>query len=468
MTIRLLAVAVAAVLTSGTSSAVADPTPCPTTNVPNELVLMNGSGQTARLGKPFGTPLQAQLQNTNGCPLTGNLAGRLVVFDAPAGGASGTFPSTGSTEAVVGTDAQGTATAPAFTANAVAGSYTVTAHTDVGSVGFALTNTATGVPAQLAAVGATTQTADVNAQYAQPLQVRVLDANGNPIAGVAVAFSVAAGPTGAAATFAGAPQAAATTGTDGVATAPALVANAAAGSFTATASVEGIATAVVYRLDNHASAQSLTGGTARLATRVGTTFAKRLRATVRDPSGNPVEGVTVTFAIASTQTGAGATFVVGTPEATAVTGADGVAVSPRLVANTVAGSFGAVASAPSSTAVARYTLTNKAGAPAAIAAGAASGQSAPVRTHFPVRLAVTVTDAHGNPVPHAAVVFRAPARGASGHFARLGRRVRVATDAQGIAIAPPFVAGGQTGGYAVTATVSGKRVAFALVNEPRG
>jgi hypothetical protein len=42
----------------------------------------------------------------------------------------------------------------------------------------------------------------------------------------------------------------------------------------------------------------------------------------------------------------------------------------------------------------------------------------------------------------------------------------VKTNARGIAIAPPFTANGQTGGFAVTAAVAGLRTAFALVNRP--
>jgi hypothetical protein len=45
--------------------------------------------------------------------------------------------------------------------------------------------------------------------------------------------------------------------------------------------------------------------------------------------------------------------------------------------------------------------------------------------------------------------------------------VSVRTDADGIAIAPPFVANGTPGGYVVTATVAGATgaAAFALVND---
>jgi len=104
-------VAVAALAVAG-GSARGAASVCPTSNHPNELVLAGGSGQQAQLGKQFGQNLQVALANTNGCPLTGNLAGVTVNFDAPGSGASGIFASSGSREAYVGTDSQGVATAP--------------------------------------------------------------------------------------------------------------------------------------------------------------------------------------------------------------------------------------------------------------------------------------------------------------------------------------------------------------------
>jgi hypothetical protein len=89
-----------------------------------------------------------------------------------------------------------------------------------------------------------------------------------------------------------------------------------------------------------------------------------------------------------------------------------------------------------------------------------------------VPLVVTVADRYGNAVAGAEVVFRAPARGASGRFdarryhLHALRVVSIETNQHGIAIAPPFTANSRLGGYIVTATVPGRsvRAAFALVN----
>src|SRR5262249_9136331 len=166
---------------------------------------------------------------------------------------------------------------------------------------------------------------------------------------------------------------------------------------------------------------------------------------------------------------AGATFAGGAAQASAVTNRDGVAVSPALTANSVAGSYAATATSTAAPGTLTFPLRNLAGTPAALTCGAATGETATVGTSFPVRPAVVVADAKGNAVAGAVVTFSAPARGAGGHFAGHGRTVRMRTDAHGIAVAPSFVANGVAGGYAIRTSVPGARpAAFALVNLPRG
>src|SRR5438552_16809839 len=106
---------------------------CPSWNVPNTIAVAGGSPQTAQLGKAFSTPRQVTLANTNGCAVTSNVAGSGVDFVAPSNGPSGTFAGSGGTEAVVGVNAQGLATAPTFTANGTAGSYSVEVRSDYGT-----------------------------------------------------------------------------------------------------------------------------------------------------------------------------------------------------------------------------------------------------------------------------------------------------------------------------------------------
>jgi protocatechuate 3,4-dioxygenase beta subunit len=443
---------------------------CPTTNRPNELVLVGGSGQQAQLGKPFAQNLQVALANTNGCPLTGNLAGVTVNFDAPGSGASGIFAGSGSREAYVGTDSQGVATAPPFTANFTTGDYTVDAHSDYGSVELSLSNTANGLPSSITASATTTQDAIIDGNYGAPLQARVTDANGNPVQGADVTFAIVPGPTGAGASFLGGTPSV-TTDSNGLATSPPFVANGIPGRFTATASTGGVPTVATFTLDNHAAATTLQASSMRdpKAT-VGTRYRSSLQARVLDSTGQPIEGVTVTFAVSAADDGATATFVGGMGQATALTDANGVASAPPLLANKTAGTFRATATAAGAR-TGEYTLENVAAAPAGITVGAAGGQSTTVGTRFVIPLAVAVADKNGNPVEGASVTFVAPKRGASGTFLvrHHGRRlVRVKTNGKGVAVAPPFTANASVGGYAVTVTAEGVRAAVSLLNLPRG
>jgi protocatechuate 3,4-dioxygenase beta subunit len=462
--------ALAAALSVSGGSARASGTACPTSNHPNELVLAGGSGQQAQLGKQFAQNLQVELANTNGCPLTGNLAGVTVNFDAPGSGASGIFAASGSREAYVGTDSQGVATAPPFTANFTVGSYTVDAHSDYGSVELSLSNTASGLASDITATGTSSQEASVSAGYSRPLQARVTDANGNPVQGVNVTFAILPGTTGAGASFLGAPSA--TTDSNGLATSPSLIANGVPGRFTATASIAGVSSVATYTLDNHATTTTLRTTSARdpRAT-VGSRYRSSLQARVSDGGGQPIEGATVTFAIAAGDNGAAASFLGGGGQETALTDSNGFATAPALIANKTAGSFTATATALGAE-PGRYTLENLAAAPAGVTAGAANGQSTTVGERFPIPLAVTVTDKSGNAVAGATVTFSAPAKGASGHFKKdaHARIVRVRTNGKGIAVAPPFTANASAGGYVVIATVarSSVRTAFALLNLQRG
>jgi protocatechuate 3,4-dioxygenase beta subunit len=462
LTLVLLPASVA--LGLGTGRAAAQGGDCQGWIPPNTLVLMSGSPQQGQVGKPFQTNLQVALANSNGCPLTGSWAGVSVVFTAPTSGASGTFASTDTNVADVGTDANGSAMAPPFAANRSAGDYSVVASSAYGSVTLYLTNTAAGVAASIAAQGPGNQSATVATSY-RPLQALVLDANGHPVAGASVSFQLSSGPTGAGAAFAsGGPQAATTTDANGVATSPGLVANASTGRFTATATVDGVPTPVIYVFRN--LAPRLTARSRSVTATVDGHYRRPLEARVVDSRGRPVQGVAVTFALPQAATGPGAVFLGGGAQATVTTNARGRASSPLIVAGATAGRFTATASIAAVSTPLVYSLRNLPGAPATIAAGAASGESASAGTRFPIPLAVTVEDKEGNPVQGAAVSFSAPAGGPTGRFVVHGHYLRVArtrTNSHGIAVAPWLVAGGRSGGFAVTARSGSAHVAFALV-----
>ena len=153
----------------------------------------NGSAQTALVGTAFTLPLSAVVDQ-NGSPVSGVT----VTFMAPSSGASGTFANGKATE-FDSTDSSGIATSTAFTANATAGQYVVTATIAGASApaNFSLSNTTPGV----FATGGVTQNAAVGTTFNSPLVATVVDSNGNPLNGVSVTFTAPA--SGASGTFAG-------------------------------------------------------------------------------------------------------------------------------------------------------------------------------------------------------------------------------------------------------------------------
>ena len=208
---------------------------------PASISATAGTPQATRIRTAFATNLGATVADSFGNPV----AGVVVTFNAPASGASGTFA--GGINAAT-TDSQGVATAATFTANARAGSYmvTATAGTLTTNPGFALTNRP-GPPASITATGGTPQSTPINTPFPERLSATVMDAAGNPIAGVTVTFNV---PTsGASGTFAGGVNTAKTNAA-GVAYSAIFTANGTAGSYTATATVGTLTTNPGFMLTN--------------------------------------------------------------------------------------------------------------------------------------------------------------------------------------------------------------------------
>jgi alpha-tubulin suppressor-like RCC1 family protein len=107
------------------------------------LAITAGDKQSAAPGAGFAVNLQVKVTDGGGNPVSGVT----VTFTAPSTGASGAFTG-GASTATATTDAQGTATAPAFTANDQAGDYTVTASAPGAATPatFHLTNSSSGQP----------------------------------------------------------------------------------------------------------------------------------------------------------------------------------------------------------------------------------------------------------------------------------------------------------------------------------
>ncbi|SEP12725.1 DUF11 domain-containing protein [Trujillonella endophytica] len=214
--------------------------------------------------------------------------------------------------------------------------------------------------ATIEAVSGGGQAITSNAAFPQPLVVRVTDAAGLPLAGVPVLFNVTSGPAYWISITLPQRSAVAVTGADGTATAPELAAGyvreagvlSAPVTVTAMAEVAAAAatfTATVANVNLYAAA-----GDGQTAV-VGSSFTHPLAVSVSSGQGYRFPGVEVEFAVTS----GSASFGGGTPgtTVTVVSGTDGVATAPPLVAGATPGPVTVRASAVGSLQTVDFTAT---------------------------------------------------------------------------------------------------------------
>lgn len=206
-----------------------------------------------------------------------------------------------------------------------------------------------GSPASFSSISGTPQSATVLATFATALQVKVVDANNNPVPGTTVSFSV---PTsGASAVLS---NTAAITGASGVASVTAI-ANKIAGAYRVTASIANVALPAVFALNNTigpAGSITASAGTPQSAV-VTTQFTTPLAVLVTDAGGNPVPNATVSFGAPTS----GATAVLS--NATAITNNAGMA-SITATANGATGTYNVSASVAGVVSPVLFALTNTA------------------------------------------------------------------------------------------------------------
>src|ERR1039457_2870048 len=318
------------------------------------LTATGGTPQSAGAGTAFPIALQATVKDA-----LGNLvSGVTVTFTVSTVGPSATLSS-----GTAVTNAAGVASVTA-TANTIPGSYIVTASVGTLFASFSLTNTAAAA-GSVRALSGTPQSTVVGTAFPSPLQVSVrgpinaaTGLDSGPVAGVTVTFTA---PTvGASAILS---NNTAVTDANGLASVTAT-ANNVLGNYSILASV-GPLSASFSLTNTGAAAGSITatGGTPQI-TMIGTPFPNALQATVRDATGNPVSGASVTFTAPTV--GPGATL----SSNTAFTNASGVA-SITATANQIAGSYTVPASVGALST--SFSLTNVPGTPN-IAQGKAATQ----------------------------------------------------------------------------------------------
>ncbi|MDB4950229.1 MAG: hypothetical protein JWM27_2878 [Gemmatimonadetes bacterium] len=328
------------------------------------------------------------------------VAGVVVKFKVTAGGGK-VSDGTGPVDSVtVTSNGSGVATLASWTLGTAAGTSNNTldvSATGAGAVTFTASATAGAATSMVKSAG-DAQSATAGSAVATPPAVTVTDAHGNPVAGVSVTFAVASG--GGSVT-----GGSATTNAAGVATVGSWTLGTTAGANTLDASSTGLTT-VTFTATGTAGAPAnmvKSAGDGQTAT-AGSAVATAPAVTVTDANGNPVSGVSVTFAVAS-----GGGSVTG---GSATTNASGVATVGSWTLGTTAGANTLDASSTGLTTV-TFTATGAAGAAANMVKSAGDGQSATVNTSVSTAPAVTVTDANGNAVSGVSVTFAVASGGGS-------------------------------------------------------
>lgn len=179
-----------------------------------------------------------------------------------------------------------------------------------------------------------------------PLQVTVLDVNGNPVPGRQVAFTAppAGGPS---CEFAGgvSPDTyTATTDANGEAKTGQLIPNGKTGRYSVTATVLGTAVRTTFALGTSGDPAKLWAGNPdALAAHTAAAFITPPSARVMDQNGNPVPGVSVTFTLPTTPGAPSGTFPGGkttyTGQTSDIAPTAGLVTAPPVTANGVAGTW---------------------------------------------------------------------------------------------------------------------------------
>src|SRR6266576_2536716 len=356
-----------------------------------QLALITAPSDTARNGVALARQPVVQLEDG-----AGNLVSRggtqVTAAIATGGPAlSGVNP--------IATDAGGRATFTNLTIAGVAGPRTLSfTAPQLAVLTSGQVTLIAGAATQIAVNAGNNQTVTAGTAVQIAPSVIVKHASGNPVPGVAVTFAVAPGNG----SITGASQ---TTDADGIATVGSWTLSTTAGTNTLTATSAGLAGSpvsfVAHGTAGNAGSIAVSGGDKQTAT-VNSAVATAPAVMVKDANGNPVQGVSVTFAV-----GPGSGSITG---ASQTTNASGIAAVGSWTLGTVAGQNTLTATAPGvNGSPITFTATGTAGAPSAarslVAAdpgtiSASGGTSAATIT-------VSVNDEFGNPVSAVTVTLAA-------------------------------------------------------------
>lgn len=408
------------------------------TGVASVMAVNAGDNQAASAGNQVSTPPSVLVTDAFGNPVSGVS----VTFAVTSGGGS----ITGGAQS---TNASGIAAVTSWTLGSTAGVNTLSA-TSTGLSGSPITFTATGNPGNatnIALVQGSGQTGTVGSPLATTLQVLVTDNLANPVQGVTVGWATGSGSLTPASSVTNASGIATTSWTLG--TTP--------GAVSATGSVGGLTgSPVLFSATANPGAPVniiITQGNGQSAT-VNTAVATAPQVQISDQFGNPLSGVSVTFAV-TTGGGSGTSLV-------QVTNGSGLATVGSWTLGTAAGSnsMSATATGPGSTS---FTATGTAGAATQIAISQGNGQSATVNTAVATQPRVLVRDAFNNPVNNVSVTFAVTGGGGS---VTGGSQL---TNASGLATLTSWTMGTTAGTNNLSATsgsLTGSPLAFTATGTP--
>jgi hypothetical protein len=305
-----------------------------------------------------------------------------------------------------------------------------------------VTNPGDAVPATLTRVAGDSQTVIVKSAVAVPPAVLVENAHHRPVAGVTVTFTARNGGSVSGAN--------AKTDSLGVATAGTWVLGSSAGRnvlIATVADVDSVAFTATGIADAAARLAAV-GGDTLLGT-VGAAIPTAPAVQVGDAYGNPVPGVTVTFAVSS-----GGGSATGTAS---VTDSLGVASVGSWTLGTVAGTNTMTATV-SGFPTLNITAIGRAGPPAGLTKQAGDGQGGGLASPVDSAPSVLVTDGFGNPVQGTVVTFTVITGGGSLSATPGSGLVSVVqrpTNETGIATVGAWVLGSAPGINTLAAAVTG-------------
>ena len=409
------------------------------------ISLTSGNNQTRTINTALTSPFVVTVRDTGGNPISGASVTFAIgtVPDAATGQLLSTTTAT--------TNSSGQASSTLTLGNKV-GSYTVTASSS-GSSGSPITFTATATAGTATAIALTSgnnQTGPVNIPLTSPFVVTVRDIGGNPVSGASVVFAIGTVP--ASATGQSLSTTTATTNSSGQALSV-LTFGTLVGTYTVTATSAGLSGSPrTFTASATAGAGTIIGLTSgnNQTGPISATLTNPFVVTVRNSGGDPVSGVSVTFAIGTVpQFSTGQSM----STTTATTNSNGQASSVLTLGNKVGTYIVTASSSGLSGSPVTFTASATTGTAAVIALTSGSDQTGPINSPVPNPFIVTITDMAGNPVSGASVTFAMGTVPTSATGQWLSTTTAT-TNGSGQA-STALTLGNKSGMYTVTATSSG-------------